>query len=216
MRPVKLDLIDSNDDKDTAENNSNNTEVLENDGNAKESEKSDDKNTISRNVKYAEEVASDKKVSNDEKHTYSCDNCSFKGKNKNSFTTHKRRAHGTIHKCKECKFFTRILRRLTLHERKHVDSQIQQFECVVGECPKKYRQDTRLSRHKTREHGAGGNHTCKNCNKVFTFKEALRVHLGVIHQEGSYKKKTYYCDFCSHVNYCLYNLKKHNSLKHKK
>ena len=155
-------------------------------------------------------------MSSDKKHTYSCEKCPFKGKNKNSLTTPKRQVHGTIHKCKECKFFTKILRRLTLHERKHVDRQIQQFECGIGECPKKYRQDTSLSRHKTSQHRDGGNHTCNICNKVFTLKGALRAHLGVIHQEGSYKKKAYYCSFCSHVTYRLYNLKKHVDLMHKK
>ena len=163
-----------------------------------------------------ESKKNNKGVSSNDKLTYACDICPFKGKNNNNLSNHRRRIHKAMHKCKICEYETTRLTYLENHKRKHVNRQIQQFECGIGECHKKYRQDTSLSRHKTRQHGYGGNHTCNICDKVFTIKDALRVHLGVIHQEGSYKITNYHCSLCSYVNYRLYNLKRHIESMHKK
>lgn len=185
--------------------------VGRNNSNNKESEEADDKDgkkdTTSKNVKHAGKILSN------ENHTYACDICSFKGKNKNSLTTHRRHIHKIMHKCTKCEYKTTILRYLKLHQRTHVDRQIQQFRC--GKCPKKFRHDTNLSRHKTSQHGSGGNHICKICKQVFTMKGNLRVHLGAIHNEGSYIKQAHHCSFCSHVTDRSYNLRKHIELNHK-
>ena len=119
-----------------------------------------------------------------------------------------------MHKCEECEYEMEILRYLTLHQRTHAPGQ--QFECGVGECPKKFRHDTSLTRHKTSVHGSGGNNKCKKCKQTFTIKENLRIHLGRVHNEGSYKKKTYHCDSCSYVTDRLYCLEKHIKKNHEK
>ena len=180
--------------------------------NDKELEEANDKDaerdTTSKDIKHAGRMSSDMK------HTYSCDKCPFKGKNKNSLTSHRRQIHGIMHKCEECEYETKTLRYLTLHQNTHAPGQ--QFECGIEECLKKFRHDTSLTRHKTSVHGSGGNNKCEKCKRIFALKANLGRHLRRIHNEGSYKKRTYHCNSCSYVTDRSYCLTKHIEKNHKK
>ena len=180
--------------------------------NDKELEEANDKDaerdTTSKDIKHAGRMSSDMK------HTYSCDKCPFKGKNKNSLTSHRRQIHGIMHKCEECEYETKTLRYLTLHQNTHAPGQ--QFECGIEECLKKFRHNTSLTRHKTSVHGSGGNNKCEKCKRIFALKANLGRHLRRIHNEGSYKKRTYHCNSCSYVTDRSYCLTKHIEKNHKK
>ena len=153
-----------------------------------------------------------KRSSRNETHAYNCEKCSFKGKSKNGLIIHKKRIHKIKQKCDECEFEADKLRYITLHKRKHAAEP--QFECPI--CFKKYPQDSSLTRHKRSAHGPNGNNTCEKCQQTFKLKETLRVHMGRIHKEGSFKKKEHRCETCNYVTDRLGCLTKHIVKKHAK
>ena len=153
-----------------------------------------------------------KRISSNENHAYNCDKCSFKGKNKNGLTVHKKIIHKIKHKWDECEFEADVLRYITLHKRKHATEP--QFECPI--CFEKYQQDSSLTRHKRSAHGPDGNNTCAKCKQTFKLKQTLRVHLGRVHNEGSFKKKEYRCASCNYVTDRLGCLTKHIEKNHAK
>ena len=158
------------------------------------------------------EVKHAKGISSNESHAYNCDKCSFKGKNKNGLNVHKRLIHKIKHKCDECEFEADVLRYVTLHQSTHATEP--QFECPI--CFEKYQHDTSLTRHKRSAHGPDGNNTCEKCRQTFKLKQNLRVHLGRVHNEGSFKKKEYRCDSCNYVTDRRGCLTKHIEKYHKK
>ena len=155
------------------------------------------------------DVRQTKEVSSNENHAYDCDMCSFRGKNKNSLNVHKRLKHKIKHKCDECEFEAEVLRYVTLHQRKTHST-----ECPI--CFGKYQHNSSLTRHKRSAHGQNGNHICERCNQAFKLKETLRVHLGRIHGEGSFKKQVLKCDLCTYKTDRLGCLTKHIEKNHKK
>ena len=163
-------------------------------------------------VEQVEDIKHAEGISSNENHAYDCDMCSFKGKNKNSLNVHKRLKHKIKHKCDECEFEAEVLRYVTLHQRQTHSTE--QLECPI--CFAKYQHNTSLTRHKRSAHGPDGNHICEKCNQAFKLKETLRVHLGRIHGEGSFKKQVLKCDLCTYKTDRLGCLTKHIEKNHKK
>lgn len=138
---------------------------------------------------------------------FKCLACNRKFGSQSILETHKKESHCTLI-CMECGKPFHNRHTLRMHEMGHGG-----LKLVCQACGRTYKSHTTFKKHielnicgqKTRANPAQAKFTCDYCNKKYTQKVSLRVHIQ--HEHGNYK--SHECNWCKKKFWALSRLKAH-------
>lgn len=138
---------------------------------------------------------------------FKCLVCNRKFGSQSILDAHKKESHCTL-VCKECGKTFHNRHTLRMHEMGHKG-----LKLVCQDCGRVYKSHTTFKKHidlnvcgqKTRANPAEAKFTCDHCNKKYTQKVSLRVHIQ--HEHGNYK--SHECKWCKKKFWAQSRLKAH-------